>query len=149
MGRITELKASLAELEGEQTDRAVVISLEYRRNSGGQRSLGSLTVSELLTLLEGGPILNWGELPDWDDLTDLDKGAALLFLHKVDMEDEGYAIENYPCRYFEHPELTALSGVQACEHALRLIAVDLASEEYQRLYDAALKAHTERDHRGK
>jgi hypothetical protein len=84
-------------------------------------------------------------LPTWAEMTDLDKGAALLHLHKRDWEGEDYAEENYPARYFDHPALTALTEREACRHA---VSVEDAAEragalrgaEYERLYDLALAA---------
>jgi hypothetical protein len=88
-------------------------------------------------------------LPAWADLTDLDKGAALLHLHKREWEGDEYAIENYPARYFDHPALTALTPAQACRHA---VSVEAAADdadatrgaEYERLYDLALDAGDKR-----
>jgi hypothetical protein len=89
------------------------------------------------------------KLPTWAEMTDLDKGAALLHLHKRDWEGEDYAVENYPARYFDHPALTALSPLAACRHA---VSVELAADdagalkmpEYERLYDLALDADRKR-----
>lgn len=83
------------------------------------------------------------ELPTWEQMSDLDKGAALLHLHKREWEGAGYAEENYPARYFEHPALTALSANAACRHAVSVEddadrAGALKGEEYIRLYDLAL-----------
>ena len=88
-------------------------------------------------------------LPTWDEMTDLDKGAALLHLHKRDWEGADYAAENYPARYFDHPALVALGPREACRHA---VSVEGAAEragctggaEYQRLYDLALVADDKR-----
>jgi hypothetical protein len=88
-------------------------------------------------------------LPTWDEMTDLDKGAALLHLHKRDWEGPEYAVENYPAEYFDHPALVALSEREACRHA---VSVEDAAEqagalrmpEYERLYDLALAADRER-----
>jgi hypothetical protein len=82
-------------------------------------------------------------LPAWAEMSDLDKGAALLHLHKRDWEGAGYAVENYPARYFEHPALTALSERDACRHAVSVKddaerAGALRGDEHQRLYDLAL-----------
>jgi hypothetical protein len=78
-------------------------------------------------------------LPNWAEMSDLDKGAALLFLHTSD----------YPCRYFDHPALTALEPRRACEHAAALAndAEALTEEEHERLYDAALDASNQRWHK--
>lgn len=85
------------------------------------------------------------QLPTWSELTDLDKGAALLHLHKRDWEGADYAVDNYPARYFDHPALTALSPLNACRHAVSVeddaeLAGALRGEEYDRLYDLALDA---------
>jgi hypothetical protein len=79
-------------------------------------------------------------LPDWADMPDLDKGAALLHLHKVNWEGREYAMSDYPCRYFVHPDLTVLSPELACRHAqsMEVQAQALTLAEYERLYDAAL-----------
>jgi hypothetical protein len=84
-------------------------------------------------------------LPAWADLSDLDKGAALLHLHKRDWEGPEYAVDNYPARYFDHPALVALSPREACRHAVSVEddaerAGTLHGAEYERLYDGALSA---------
>jgi hypothetical protein len=84
-------------------------------------------------------------LPAWAEMSDLDKGAALLHLHKRDREGEEYAVDNYPARYFDHPGLTALSPRDACRHAVSVEddaerAGALHGAEYERLYDRALNA---------
>jgi hypothetical protein len=89
-------------------------------------------------------------LPTWNEMTDLDKGAALLHLHKRDWEGADYAEENYPARYFDHPALVALSERDACRHAVsvEMDASDagaLRGEEYERLYDLALDADRARN----
>lgn len=88
-------------------------------------------------------------LPKWADMSDLDKGAALLHLHKRDWEGPEYAVENYPARYFEDPRLTALSPREACRHAVSVEddaewAGALRGAEYERLYDVALDADRKR-----
>jgi hypothetical protein len=92
----------------------------------------------------GGPP---AELPGWDDLSDKDKGAVLLHLHKREWEGPEYAESDYPCRYFDHPALTALTPAEACAHAASLgpaVAALMAANEddewYTRLYDAGLDA---------
>lgn len=79
-------------------------------------------------------------LPAWAEMSDLDKGAALLHLHKRDYEGVSYAVENYPCRYLDDPRLTALDAKAASRHAAQFggEAEALTGEEYERLYDAAL-----------
>lgn len=79
-------------------------------------------------------------LPTWDELSDLDKGAALLHLHKRDYEGVSYAVENYPAHYLDDPRLVALDGKAASAHAAQFgnVANDLDGDEYERLYDAAL-----------
>jgi hypothetical protein len=91
------------------------------------------------------------ELPTWAQMTDLDKGAALLHLHKREWEGADYAIENYPAEYFDHPALLALalSPSQACRHAASVerdadAAGALGGHEYGRLYDLALDADRKR-----
>ena len=84
-------------------------------------------------------------LPKWADMSDLDKGAALLHLHKRDWEGPEYAVENYPARYFEDPALTALSPREACRHAVSVEddaerAGALHGAGYERLYGLALDA---------
>lgn len=82
--------------------------------------------------------LNWGELlphfngdldriiaalpalPCWEELPDVDKGACLLFLHKVGWEGEDYARENYAVEFFSHPALLALNADEACDYVLAL-----------------------------
>ena len=84
-------------------------------------------------------------LPTWAEMSDLDKGAALLHLHKRDWEGGDYAEENYPAEYFEHPALVALKPREACRHAVSVEtdaekAGALKMPEYERLYDLALAA---------
>lgn len=88
-------------------------------------------------------------LPAWSEMSDLDKGAALLHLHKVDWEGIEYAMSDYPAEYFDHPALTALSPREACRHAQSVEADAeragaLRGAEYDRLYDLALAADRER-----
>lgn len=86
-------------------------------------------------------------LPTWAELTDLDKGAALLHLHKREWEGEEYAESDYPARYFDHPALVALSPQAACRHAVSVEHdADDATRgaEYERLYDLALDADRKR-----
>jgi hypothetical protein len=76
-------------------------------------------------------------------MSDLDKGAALLHLHKRDWEGAEYAVENYPARYFDHPALVALNRRDACRHAVSVEddadrAGALTGDEHMRLYDLAL-----------
>jgi hypothetical protein len=86
-------------------------------------------------------------LPGWNDLSDLDKGAALLHQHKREWEGAEYAESDYPCRYFDHPALTALGPLEASRHAAslepavaRLLEATEGDDWYARLYDAALDA---------
>jgi hypothetical protein len=84
-------------------------------------------------------------LPAWAQMTDLDRGAALLHLHKREWEGDDYAESDYPCRYFDNPALTALTPLQACRHAVSVEqdadrAGALGPPEYDRLYDLALSA---------
>ncbi len=88
-------------------------------------------------------------LPGWDDMSDLDKGAALLHLHKRQWEGDEYAESDYPARYFEHPALLALSSLEASRHAAGLGSAErmyhsLGEGEFDRLYDAALDADRRR-----
>lgn len=89
------------------------------------------------------------QLPTWDEMSDLDKGAALLHVWKREWEGAAYAVEEYPCEYFDHPALTALTREQACEHAEAVtgghenILTELG-DEHERLYDAALDADRKR-----
>lgn len=79
-------------------------------------------------------------LPAWGDMSDLDKGAALMFLAKLENEGYEYAVENYPATYIEDPRLTALGPEDACAHAARFedVAEDMDGDEHERLYDLAL-----------
>lgn len=80
----------------------------------------------------------------WDQMSDLDKGAALLHIHKVAREGAVYAIENYPCKYLDAPELTALDRREASRHARQVAGTEkqardlLGGDEFMRLYDLAL-----------
>ncbi|MEV0584067.1 hypothetical protein [Nonomuraea sp. NPDC050310] len=85
------------------------------------------------------------QLPTWEQMPDLDKGAALLHLHKIGWEGRSYAREHYPARYIDHPALTSLDHKAACDHAEGLFkgGVEEADEtlglaEFDRLYDLAL-----------
>lgn len=82
------------------------------------------------------------DLPGWDDMSDLDRGAALLHLHKRRWEGVEYAVEEYPVRYFEHSGLLNLDPEEACDHAASLADREavLPPKECERLYDAALDA---------
>lgn len=83
-------------------------------------------------------------LPAWDDMTDLDRGVALMFVWKAKREGSGYARENYPARYVDHPVLTGLDVSEACRHARQVAGTwreageRLGDDEKQRLYDLAL-----------
>jgi hypothetical protein len=84
-------------------------------------------------------------LPTWAQMTDLDKGAALLHLHKREWEGDDYAVSDYPARYFDNPALLALTPMQACRHAVSVErdaddAGALKPPEYDRLYEMALAA---------
>ena len=81
-------------------------------------------------------------LPAWADMSDLDKGAAVLHLHKREWEGGDYAAENYPARYFNDPALTALDPAAASAHAasMEIYADALSFDEIERLYDGALEA---------
>lgn len=57
-------------------------------------------------------------LPTWEQMTDLDRGAAVLHCRTRADEGAAYAVENYPCRYFDDPVLAALDDEVACEHAV-------------------------------
>jgi hypothetical protein len=85
-------------------------------------------------------------LPTWQNMSDLDKGAALLHLHKRGREGVGYAVEHYPARYLEDPALTVLDPVSASRHAASMAddADKLTPVEYGRLYDVALDEETRR-----
>lgn len=84
------------------------------------------------------------DLPTWAEMTDVDKGCALLHLHKRRWEGASYAIEEYPCRYLDNPRLVALAPQDACRHAVRVggsseAAWDrLGEDEFRRLYELAL-----------
>jgi len=89
-------------------------------------------------------------LPGWDEMSDLDKGAALLHIWKRDWEGPGYAVANYPARYFEHPALTGLDPRTACVHAVQVCgSFDAVEErigpaELDHLYNLALEEHRRR-----
>ena len=88
-------------------------------------------------------------LPNWEQMTDLDKGAALLHLHKLEMEGTEYATSDYPAEYFDAPALTALDPASASKHAQHLFGDKDAFEvlglaEYDRLYDLALDTDRKR-----
>lgn len=72
---------------------------------------------ELLEVLhDEGYAALLANLPTWAELSDADKGAALMFLHKVDVEGYDYASENYAVCFVEHPVLTALTEDDACAY---------------------------------
>lgn len=80
------------------------------------------------------------DLPTWSDLSDLDKGAALLHLHKREWEGGDYAEEHYPARFFDHPALCAMWPVEASRFATTFEddAENLPADEHARLYNLAL-----------
>lgn len=86
------------------------------------------------------------DVPTWEQMSDLDKGAALLHMHKVEREGREYAEAEYPCRYLDNPQLVALDGLAASWHAQRVTVTNTAiferigDDEYFRLYDLALDA---------
>ncbi len=86
------------------------------------------------------------DLPSWADLTDLDKGAALLHLHKCEWDGQDYAEENYPARFFDHPALTVMWPREASRFAQELedAAEALTPDEHKRLYDLVLHADRNR-----
>lgn len=90
-------------------------------------------------------------LPTWDEMSDLDKGAALLHLHKRDWEGVEYAIAEYAAEYFDDERLTGLSRQDASAHAVQVCGGDvdaftdrIGSDQFVRLYDLALAADSER-----
>lgn len=93
---------------------------------------------------EPQPWLDATGLPSWDDMTDLDRGAALMFVWKAQREGYGYARDNYPAAYVDHPMLTGLDPSEACRHARQVAGTwaeageRLGHDEKQRLYDLAL-----------
>ncbi len=93
---------------------------------------------------EPQPWLEASGLPAWDDMTDLDRGAALMFVWKAVREGYGYARENYPARYVDHPVLIGLDVSAACRHASQVagtwaeVNARLGADEVDRLYDLAL-----------
>jgi hypothetical protein len=80
------------------------------------------------------------DLPTWGEMSDLDKGAALMHLHKRDVEGVSYATQHYPCRYLDSDVLVALSPRDASLHAADVgaAAFDGWGDEGSRLYDLAL-----------
>ncbi|MEU8158149.1 hypothetical protein AB0B94_31225 [Micromonospora sp. NPDC048986] len=93
---------------------------------------------------EPKPWLEASGLPAWDAMTDLDRGAALMHVHKRRREGASYAREHYPVRYSDHPLLIILVAEDirtACRHAAIVagnVADGLTDDEYGRLYDLAL-----------
>lgn len=87
---------------------------------------------------EHGP----GSLPVWQNMSDLDKGCALMHMWKRESEGAEYAVENYPCRYLDHPALRYLDGDDASDHAASFAddAAALSEGESERLYELALAA---------
>jgi hypothetical protein len=86
----------------------------------------------------------------WEDLSDLDKGAALVHLRHCAIEgDDDYAARYYPCRYFDDPELIALTPLEASRHAQSLTSAGgtaifedvIDDDEYERLYALAYERH--------
>lgn len=78
-------------------------------------------------------------LPTWNEMSDLDKGAALMHLHKRDWEGASYAVEHYPVQYFDSAQLTGLGRREACRHAagFQREADALTPAEHERLYNLA------------
>jgi hypothetical protein len=79
-------------------------------------------------------------LPAWAEMSDLDRGAALMHVHKRDVEGVSYAAQHYPCRYLDSPALVALSPWDASLHAADVgaAAFDGWGDEESRLYDLAV-----------
>lgn len=57
------------------------------------------------------------QLPTWEQMSDVDKGAALLYLRKIEVEGREYAREEYPAEYIGDPALNALGDEAASDHA--------------------------------
>lgn len=96
--------------------------------------------------LEGGGSQEPVVLPAWAELTDLDKGAALLHLSKRENEGTSYAMENYPARFSDHPQLVALGDEDASRFAVSMEAAagTLSDAEYERLSNLAADADEKR-----
>lgn len=96
------------------------------------------------------PWLQATRLPGWDQMTSLDQGAALLHTWKRQREGPGYAIDNYPARYFDHPDLTSLDPRAASRHAAatgpwQATVTRLGWDTVDQLYNTALQAERRRD----
>lgn len=130
-----------------------VFQLTWPRRAGGRACVWTHGPRSDRCPGSGQPPQRWLEaarLPGWDDLSDLDKGAALLHVWKRKWEGGPYAQENYPARYFDHPDLLALDRFYACRHAVQAAGYHdeawdrLGEQEHQRLYNLALDADTRR-----
>lgn len=95
----------------------------------------------------GKTFMEYTGLSGWDGMSELDRGAALMFVWKVEWERSyRYARENYPARYVEDPLLVSLDDEDSCRHARivtgghREILAKLGNDEHQRLYNLALNA---------
>lgn len=110
---------------------------------------GGVTPARIAELLAAVAAARAGEaepLPVWEQMSEVDRGAALMHLHKVDYEGRSYAVENYPARYFDDLRLVALAPVQACAHAAQFerLAEGLLEHEHEHLYNLALAAENDR-----
>lgn len=132
-------------LPSEITDKMVDAAVYGGRNDERLASLLNLPeVRQLVAAAEEREhAAMMAALPGWDAMSDLDKGAALMHLHKVESEGEDYARENYPAKFIDDSRLTALDTDDACTHALRFEedSEQLLEEnggEWERLYNLAL-----------
>lgn len=137
MSELHELRNVLAVFD---PNRPVFLIPGYDGEPGEGR-VGSLTAAQLLTLLENAPI-ELLQLPTWDDMSALDKGAACMHWVKEDAGDGN----EYPCRYFDSHALVQLSQAQANAHAATMFEIiqRLPYDQYDTLYEKALKADTDR-----
>lgn len=101
-------------------------------------------VAELLVHIADARQTEGRPLPQWAELSDLDKGCALLYLHKADYEGGDYARVHYPAKFLDNPLLASLPPGGACDYAevFEEAALELHDAEHARLYDAALAATT-------
>jgi len=111
-------------------------------HTASQDTSDAALVEAARTFVAAADRLAFISLPGWDDMSDIDKGAALMHLHKRENEGNDYAVENYPCRYLDDPRLKELDGETASEHAAQFEdkAEALSGEEHERLYELAQDA---------
>ncbi len=149
---MTDQKTAVYE-RGDDVEVTLVAKVAQVESDGSLTIRGNDSIGHFTVIVSPEQVTRpLGALPAWDDLSDLDKGAALLHLHKVDNDGADYATQHYPARFHEHRLLVGLDPVTTSEYAQGLdgdnrremgeewYAPAPNADEWQRLYDLALDA---------